>query len=170
MRTGWRGSRRRGTWAPRLDGKQAAPRDYLLPELLLLRGREKHRQLGREVRIEAVLVEPLHESTERRISALPRPKVLSRSGKHRNSSHQRMRQALVGVTTVTPATRPARGAEQGALLKDRQLSARVHGAYFSALLSAFEKVLLFFTFAHSSASAGAGLRSTMGFQTLESSA
>src|SRR5260221_4445967 len=46
------------------DGKEAAPADYLLPGFLLLRRREKHRQLGREVRIAAVVVEGLDESTE----------------------------------------------------------------------------------------------------------
>ena len=110
------------------DGKEAAPADDLLPELLLLRRREKHRQLGREVRIEAVLVEPLHESTERQdIRRFPDRKCFP-DLESIELQHQRLRQALVGGDDGDARGAAQRNAlEQGVLLDDRQLGARAHG-------------------------------------------
>src|SRR5207249_9738658 len=74
--------------------RSAAPADYLLPDFLLLRRREKHRQFAREVRIEAVLVEPLHESTERQDirrfpdrKCFPALESIDRKSTRLNSSH-----------------------------------------------------------------------------------
>src|SRR5207249_2363494 len=108
--------------------RSAAPADYLLPDFLLLRRREKHRQFAREVRIEAVLVEPLHESTERQdVRRFPDRKCFP-ALESIELQHQRLRQALVGGDDGDAGGAALRQPlEQLALLEDRKSRARVHG-------------------------------------------